>query len=288
MKPNLIHRPSESSTKQPPLLFVHGAFAGAWCWEEHFMPFFCDVGYDCYALDLRGHGNDDAACPWLHTLGIRDYVRDLQWALKKCPRPPVVVAHSMGGFVTLKLLQRERWELAGLVLMSPASPNNHFNSAIRMYFDFPVLCYKLNLMNAVPKGVWPWLISVEELRTLLLSDATSLQTPDRLLPKLQHESYLAMFEMLQPSYAKPPHWEFPAIVICGSHDAIVATDIVRETSQWLATELRVLPNLGHALMLEDGWLVAAETISNFLGELDERSAAGSFAEVPEKCDRSTV
>jgi non-heme chloroperoxidase len=265
MKRNLIYRQSESETDHPPLLFVHGAFAGSWCWEENFVPYFRGSGYDCFALDFRGHGHSTAWL-YLHTLGVHDYVRDLEWALEQCPRPPVVIAHSMGGFITLKLLQRERAALAGLILMAPASPKNHLDSALRMYQDSPLLCYKLNLMNAVPKSCWPWLISPEELRDLLLSEATALETPERLLPKLQHESYLAMLEMLQPSHAEPPQWDFPSMILCGSDDAIIAPDIVRETSEWLATEMRVLPQLGHAMMLEDGWYAAAEMISGWLNQ----------------------
>jgi hypothetical protein len=28
-----------------PLLFVHGAAHGAWCWDEHFLDFFAEKGY---------------------------------------------------------------------------------------------------------------------------------------------------------------------------------------------------------------------------------------------------
>jgi hypothetical protein len=31
---------SGSSSSKPPLLFVHGSYHSAWCWQEHFMPYF--------------------------------------------------------------------------------------------------------------------------------------------------------------------------------------------------------------------------------------------------------
>lgn len=34
--------PRESHTT--PVLFVHGAWHGAWCWDEHFLDFFADKG----------------------------------------------------------------------------------------------------------------------------------------------------------------------------------------------------------------------------------------------------
>lgn len=29
-----------ATNKKPPLVFVHGSFHSAWCWAEHFLPFF--------------------------------------------------------------------------------------------------------------------------------------------------------------------------------------------------------------------------------------------------------
>lgn len=30
-----------------PLLFIHGAYTAAWCWEEHFLPYFAARGHAC-------------------------------------------------------------------------------------------------------------------------------------------------------------------------------------------------------------------------------------------------
>ena len=42
--------------EKTPVLFVHGAWHGAWCGDEHFLDFFADKGYRAVALSLRGHG----------------------------------------------------------------------------------------------------------------------------------------------------------------------------------------------------------------------------------------
>ena len=34
-------------TSRPPLLFIHGAFAGGWMWTDTFMPFLAEAGYPC-------------------------------------------------------------------------------------------------------------------------------------------------------------------------------------------------------------------------------------------------
>jgi pimeloyl-ACP methyl ester carboxylesterase len=45
-----------TQTETVPLLFLHGALADAWVWDEHFLPSFAAQGYDAHALSFRGHG----------------------------------------------------------------------------------------------------------------------------------------------------------------------------------------------------------------------------------------
>lgn len=52
--------PDKKNEKRPPLVFVHGSYHAAWCWAEHWLPFFADSGFDCYAVSLLGQGESDA------------------------------------------------------------------------------------------------------------------------------------------------------------------------------------------------------------------------------------
>ena len=46
------HSPAKP-TKPVPLLFVHGAFCGAWIWAEKFLPWFAARGYEAHAISLQ-------------------------------------------------------------------------------------------------------------------------------------------------------------------------------------------------------------------------------------------
>jgi pimeloyl-ACP methyl ester carboxylesterase len=50
----VLHAAPASPSQRPPLCFVHGSYHAAWCWAEHFLPYFAARGYDAYALSLRG------------------------------------------------------------------------------------------------------------------------------------------------------------------------------------------------------------------------------------------
>src|SRR5215475_7769604 len=86
------------SDSQPSLLFVHGACLGAWCWEDHFLPYFAKRGYHALALDLRGHGRSGGRAQ-LQEYALEDFVRDVAQVASRLSKPPIVVGHSMGGLI---------------------------------------------------------------------------------------------------------------------------------------------------------------------------------------------
>ena len=72
----------EVETTRPPLLFVHGAFAGAWTFAEHFLPYFAAHGFPAYALSLRGHG-ESYGRDSLTWASLADFVDDLEETVRK-------------------------------------------------------------------------------------------------------------------------------------------------------------------------------------------------------------
>ena len=71
----VIDKGSCSESHPAPLLFVHGAWHAAWCWDENFLGFFADKGYRAVALSLRNHGNSDKNN--LRTSSVADLVSDV-------------------------------------------------------------------------------------------------------------------------------------------------------------------------------------------------------------------
>jgi pimeloyl-ACP methyl ester carboxylesterase len=47
-----------SGVAKAPVVLVHGAFLGAWCWDE-VIPRLAAAGHEVAAPDLPGHGADD-------------------------------------------------------------------------------------------------------------------------------------------------------------------------------------------------------------------------------------
>src|ERR1700754_3534580 len=101
---DVIERAPQRESGKPPLLFVHGAWHGAWCWDENFLDYFADNGYRSLAMNLRGHGKSPAPKP-AQRRSIANYVDDVESVAQSLPQPPVVIGHSLGGFVVQKYLE---------------------------------------------------------------------------------------------------------------------------------------------------------------------------------------
>ncbi|GAB2569146.1 alpha/beta hydrolase [Kribbella endophytica] len=74
---------------EPAVLLVHGAWHGAWCWEE-LRPELRVLGVDTLAVDLPSTGDAEQ--------GLYADARALRATVDALARPVVVLAHSYGGF----------------------------------------------------------------------------------------------------------------------------------------------------------------------------------------------
>src|ERR1700694_3612223 len=146
----------------PPLLFVHGAWHGAWCWEEHFLRYFADRGWSVKAIDLRGQGSAPGR-KRLRWTRIADYVTDLAEAADSLPEPPVVIGHSMGGLVVQKYLESHTAPAAVLVASVP--PAGALMTTLRFLGRHPLKFLKTNLTMSL----WPIVETPELVKEMLLS-----------------------------------------------------------------------------------------------------------------------
>jgi len=103
----------------PPLLFVHG-----WCcdhthWRRQLPAFRRD--HRVVAVDLRGHGSSSKP---EQDYTMDAFCQDLEWLIGKIGlQRPVVIGHSMGGVIALRLAGRRKRALSGVVIVdSPIFP----------------------------------------------------------------------------------------------------------------------------------------------------------------------
>ena len=104
MKLEMISKYPLEKAHPTPLLFIHGALHTASCWDVHFLDYF-------------------------------DFVQDVVNVVQQFTTPPVLIGHSMGGFIIQKYL--EDHDAPGAVLLSSPSPAGFCRSRSRMPGGIP-------------------------------------------------------------------------------------------------------------------------------------------------------
>lgn len=252
----VIDTGSPDASHPVPLLFVHGAWHAAWCWEEHFLGYFADRGYRAVALSFRGHGNSPTT-KRLRDLSFADYLDDVVTVARSLPVAPVPIGHSMGGVIVQKYLESHRAP-AG-VLMCSMPPQGYLRSGLRWLRRHPWHFTKLTVTGES----LPYVSTPELARERFFSPHTPDTLVSRYAARLQEESARSGFDGLV-KLPRPDRVTAPVLVLGALDDGAVTPGEVHATARAYRTEPVFFDGMGHNMMLEPGWRAVAERIDDWL------------------------
>ncbi len=258
MKLEVISRRPAGKAHPTPLLFVHGAYSGAWVWDEHFLPYFAARGYAAHALSLRGHGRSEGQDRLLFAR-LRDYVADVEQVMSMFDRPPVLIGHSMSGLVVQKILHRQ--PVPAAVLMASAPPHGMIPSMFGMAFTNPGLFRELALVQAFG----PDIVNGLNVRQALFCDDTPDADVIRYLHRFQPELTLIVLDLmgldLPPS---TPGLDLPVLVLGAADDSFIFPGAIAATADTYRTRPEIFDGTAHAMMLDHNWRKVADRIAGWL------------------------
>ncbi len=257
MKPEILTRTPVTKDERPHLVFIHGAFHGAWCWAEHFLPFFAEQGWHSHAISLRGH-ESHAPRTGMANWSLEDYETDVRRFLTDLGRPVVLIGHSMGGVVAQMCFSHEP-SVVGLVpfASSPLRPSP--GVVRRMLWQHPIALLWGQLRGNPD-------IMGRAMRSFFFSEDLDEASLSRYREQLTSESQLALREVFSrdaPEVAADERR--PVLVVAGRDD----WSIPMADHEWLADlyhgDLKVCSG-AHDIMLDPGWQDSADTIRVWLEE----------------------
>ena len=258
----LSHRAREPRRNAPPLLFVHGAYTGAWCWDEYFLPWFAREGYDAYAVSLRGHGGSPAQ-GLLDLAGLDDYVDDVTEAAAQISAAPVLIGHSMGAIVAQRAARR--CGARAIVLMAPVPPHGIAGSLFTLATRDPPLFLALNTLQVGDSAATAEAAALRRVRDDLFSQSVTEADARRHLVRMQRESSLALADLAWPQHLWiAPSVGLPALVLGAGRDAFFPQAMIDEAAQFHRVKPIIFAEMAHAMMLEPGWRGVAEAIREWL------------------------
>ncbi len=256
MKLEVISKLPREKTHPTPLLFLHGAWHAAWCWEN-FLPYFAEHGYETHALSVRGHGNSEGrnGIRWYST---QEYVDDLKQVVDSLGTPPVLIAHSLGGYILQKYL--ESYNAPAGVLLASIPTSGIFMMLMRMLRRHPGATLKgLLLLN-------PWyFVSTPALgKDYFFSDDFPRDRFLEYYAHIQPESFRVALEATLLRLPRPGKVRTPLLVMGAANDRIFTVSEQSKTARAYKTEAIVQPAMAHDMMLEAGWGSVADQILDWL------------------------
>ncbi len=253
----VLHREPAQPRSAPPLLFIHGAYVGAWCWDEYFLDYFADRGYHASALSLSGHGASNGR-DRLNWLSLRDYVDDVIKVVRTMPQPPVLIGHSMGGMVIQKYLEKRH--VPAVVLMASVPPTGMWGMNWWIGLTRPQLFQELMLVQVGAANY----TNYRQVRDALFSPDLPDPQALRYLNHTQPESMRALFDMNGWDLPILLHQLPPALVLGAGADALIPRCSVATTAALFNTEVQWFDDMAHVMMLEPQWVLVAEHIAQWL------------------------
>ncbi|MGV0625821.1 alpha/beta hydrolase [Mycolicibacter minnesotensis] len=256
----VIDRGAAGPHHRAPLLFVHGAWHGAWCWDDNFLGYFADRGYRAMAVSFRGHGASSNDKP-LRSCGVADYLQDVRTVAGSLPVPPVVIGHSMGGLIVQKYLEDNPAPAA--VLMASIPPQGNYGSSLRWLRSRPGQAIKMTLTGKA----LPYINTPELARAKFFTETTPADVVLRCAERLQEDSPRVSVDCLMLKLPRPKRVTTPVLVLGAERDAAHTCKEVRATARAYRTEAEFFAGMGHNMMLDTGWQSVAERIDGWLSAL---------------------
>jgi alpha-beta hydrolase superfamily lysophospholipase len=259
VKLEIIAKKAKGSPRSAPILFIHGSWHGAWCWEENFMPHFASNGFDCYALSLRGHGDSESPkhSKWMR---ISDYVSDLTQVVDQLPAIPVLVGHSMGGLIVQKYLEKNVVPAAVLIASVPVKGvfRTTLRIARRHFWSF----LKANLTWSL----YPIIGNPKLAQEAFFSSDISPEKLSRYFDLIQDESYMAFLDMMFLNLPNPEKVSSELLILGADGDAVFYPNEIEATAAAYGCKAEILKGLAHDVMLETEWQKVADRIIGWLDE----------------------
>jgi pimeloyl-ACP methyl ester carboxylesterase len=255
-----------------PVVFIHGLWLLPSSWDN-WVEFFAKAGYAPLTPDWPDDPEtveEARANPELlagKKLGqVADHTAEVIAGLE---RKPAVMGHSTGGLLTFLIADR------GLSAASVAIDPGPFRGVLPLPYStlktsLPVLKNPLNRGRAITltfdQFKYGWANALDEKEARQLYDTYHVAAPGVALMQMANAN-LNPFTEAKVDTKNPERG--PLLIIEGDddhtvHPAIAKAAYKRQRRNESVTELKTIPNRGHALTIDSGWREVAQTALDFV------------------------
>ncbi len=172
--PDNVHYIEQGPAQGQPILLVHGLAASLHDWDL-LLPELAAAGYRAYALDLLGHG--ESPKPVSRSYKVKWVYRHFAgWiASLNLSQQPILLGHSLGGYLCLRYALDHLDRVRALILTSPFYKLEQLPWLLRRTYRRPWL--NTLIVEHTPEWVFRWIVELTNV-ALGRSGGTALTLPE--------------------------------------------------------------------------------------------------------------
>lgn len=260
MKPALTRLGPPPAAARREVLFIHGAWGGAWVWDG-LAQAVAAAGYGVNLMEQPGHGADRWDLPSLTS--INDYAGLSRRAAASLGRP-VLVGHSLGGWQVQKIWQAE--DLPGVLLAPLPGSGLPLRSFLRLVWQYRSRVLRTTLFKpmAVTDADMARRLFFRGLDQAAVAEHLAHLVPEPALVCQQ----MAIWLRLGLGRPKPRPAREPRLLIAAGRDYFFPPARQKRLAAALGARYELLPEAPHDLWLEDPRGRVKALLLEFLEGLD--------------------
>jgi pimeloyl-ACP methyl ester carboxylesterase len=259
----LLAYDNDSKQDKQPLLFIHGVTMGAYYFEENFLPFFADKGYDVYAMNWRGHGNSEER-ETLKQTSLMDYYSDVEKTVafikERNGLTPILIGHSTGGLFTQLYISKHPATAAIMIGVGDGE------KSVQNLVQWLSTSYPNQVQAFFGSGNSDHLMTNEGVQfDIMFTEENAPANAMQALKKMTTQKASDVLFADYTTYKTPaPAANTKVFLISGDQDPVGSLDAVKTAAAFYKGEYHIVHNHKHDLMLSNGWQETAEEIAKFL------------------------
>lgn len=244
---------------ETPLLFQHGMWHGAWCWQP-WQELLAEWGWESHAYSLPSHAGSPTQRP-LPLCTLDYYLSFLKNEVLGLARRPVLVGHSMGGALTQWYLKYVGDLPAAVLVASWPSHRTITPDNLGRILKLDPLGTLLTMLT------WQAAFTHGPTSTArLLITEGALYSPPELQARLGPESILVLYQHNPPFWSPPERINTPMLWLAGALDAGLGGK--RDSADHYKADYVEVERAGHNLMMEHNYRDTARNLHDWLVERD--------------------
>ncbi len=259
---------------RPPIVMIHGAFCGAWAFDEFREPF--EAKYKVHAPTLRYHDCGREPPREFGRTSLIDYAADLEKLIRDLDEMPILLGHSMGGLLAQMLAAKGL--ARACVLMAPSAPWGVLPSTIFEIASAQTLLFSGGDYRG---SIIPPSYQIAAAHSLdKLDDAARSTVYTRFVPESGQATFEIMnwsFDLRRAAHVRARDVTCPVLCMVGADDKINPPSTVARIAARYGSRARFEEVKGHShwLIGEPGWEAIAARALAWLESILELEKARS-------------